>query len=66
MFTEWVVTEKVSQAFNNNPKGSGLRGRPNNRWWNCVETNINKCQIANWNERSKSSADWEKTVKGRR
>jgi hypothetical protein len=27
---------KVSQVFNNNPQGSRLRGRPKNRWWNCV------------------------------
>jgi hypothetical protein len=28
---------KVSQVFNNNPQGSQLRGRPKNRWWNCVQ-----------------------------
>jgi hypothetical protein len=33
---------KVSQAYNSNPQGSRLRGRPKNRWWNCVQTGINK------------------------
>jgi intein/homing endonuclease len=27
---------KVSQLFNNKPQGHQLRGRPKNRWWNCV------------------------------
>ena len=36
---------KVSQVFDNNPQGSRLRGRPKNRWWNCVQTGINKCKI---------------------
>jgi hypothetical protein len=33
---------KVSQVFNNNPQGYRLRGRPKNRWWNCVQTDINR------------------------
>jgi len=45
---------KVSLILNNNPQGSRLRGRPKNRWWNCVQTNVNKCTITNWKERSKS------------
>jgi len=59
---------KVSQVFNNNPQGSRLRGRSKNRRWNCVQTNINKCKITDWKERSKSRADWEmssKEAKGR-
>jgi hypothetical protein len=32
---------KASQIFKNNPQGSQLRGRPKNRWWNCVQTDIN-------------------------
>ena len=28
---------KGSQVFNNNPQRSRLRGRPKNRWWNCVQ-----------------------------
>jgi hypothetical protein len=51
-------------VFNNNPQGSRLRGQPQNRWWNCVQTDINRCQIKNWNEWSKNRADWEKSVKG--
>jgi hypothetical protein len=33
---------KASQTFNNNPQGSSIRGRPNNRWWNCAQTDIKK------------------------
>jgi hypothetical protein len=42
---------EVSQVFDNNPQGSRLRGRPNNRWWNCVQTDIDKCRIENWKDR---------------
>ena len=57
------VKRQVSQVFNNNPEGSRLRGRPKNRWWNCVKTDINKWKIANWKERSDNRADWEKSIK---
>jgi hypothetical protein len=55
----WIVhvnrmdsKRKVSQVFNNNPQGSQLRGWPKDRWWNCVQTDINECKITNWTERS--------------
>ena len=54
---------KLSQVFYNNPQGSRLRGRPKNRWWNCVQAVINKRKIKNWKERSKNRADWEKCIK---
>jgi hypothetical protein len=54
---------KVSQVFNNNPQRSPLRGRSKNRWWNCVYTDINKCKIKNWKERSRNRTDWEKSIK---
>jgi hypothetical protein len=38
---------KASQVFKNNPQGSRLGERPNNRW-NCVQTDINKCKFKNW------------------
>jgi hypothetical protein len=47
---------------NNNPQGHRLRGRPKNRWWNCVQTYINRCKIENWKERSKNRDDWEKSI----
>jgi hypothetical protein len=53
---------KACQVFNNNPQGSQLRGRPKNRQWNCVQTDIKKCKITNWNERSKNRGDWEKSI----
>jgi hypothetical protein len=37
---------KVSQVFNDSPQGSRLRGRPKNRWRNCVQTDsLNKCKL---------------------
>jgi len=59
---------KVSQVFNNNRQGSRLRGRPKSRWWNCVQTGVDKCKITDWKERSLNRADWEmssKEAKGR-
>jgi hypothetical protein len=52
----------VSQVFNNNPQGSRLRGRPKNRWWNFLQTDINKYKITKWKERSESRAGWEKSI----
>jgi hypothetical protein len=31
---------RVSKGFNDNLKGSRLRARPKNRWWNCVYKKI--------------------------
>jgi hypothetical protein len=39
--------KKRIQVFNNNPQGSRLRGRPKARWWNYVQTDINKCKRKN-------------------
>jgi len=33
------------------------------RWWNCVQTDINKRTITNWKEREKNRANWEKSIK---
>jgi len=38
---------KVSQVLNNVLQGSLLRGRPKNRWWNCVQMD-SKWKITNW------------------
>jgi len=54
---------KVSQAFNNNPQGSGLRGRPNKRWWNCVQTDSKTCKIEKLEIVVKNVDDWEKSIK---
>jgi hypothetical protein len=45
------VKSKVSQVFKNNPWGSRLRKRPKNRWWNFIQTDINKRKIKNGRER---------------
>jgi (p)ppGpp synthase/HD superfamily hydrolase len=52
---------KVSQLFNNNPQGL-----PKTRWWNYVQTDINKCKIRNWKERSENRADWGGPLRRRR
>ena len=44
-FNRMVRGSKVNQVFSDNPRGIRLRGRPKNRWWNCVQTDINKCKI---------------------
>ena len=38
---------KVSQLFNNNPNGSRPKGRPKNRWWNCVNQILIKAELKN-------------------
>jgi hypothetical protein len=54
---------KISQVIsNNNPQGSRLTGRPKNRWWNCVQTNINKFTVNNRKERSKNRPYWERSI----
>jgi hypothetical protein len=37
----------------------------NNRWWNGVQTDINRFKMKKWKERSKNKADWEKEAKVR-
>jgi len=56
-------TRKVNQVFYNTLQRSRLRGRPRNRWWNCVQTNNNKCKIKNWKRGSKNRAKLEKSIK---
>jgi hypothetical protein len=56
----------VSQVFNNNPQGSGPRGRPRNRWWNCVQTDIKKCKINNWKEGEKTELTGKGPLRRRR
>jgi hypothetical protein len=34
----------INQVFNNNSQGSRLSRRPRNRWWNCAQTDINRCK----------------------
>jgi hypothetical protein len=52
----------VSQVFNNNTQRN-RQGRPKNRWTNCVQRDINRCKIKNWKQRSRNTAEWEKSVK---
>jgi len=43
--------------------GNSTKRTTKNRWWNCVQTDKNKCKIINWEEKSKNRADWEKVIK---
>jgi len=45
---------KVTKVLNNSPQGSWLQGWPKSRWWNCVQTDINKCKITKRKERSRT------------
>jgi hypothetical protein len=59
-----AIRRKVSQVFKNNLQGSRLRGQPKNRWLNCVQIDVNKCKITNWNESSRNRADEELHLEG--
>jgi len=54
-------SKRKEKVFNNNHQRSRLGGRPKNKWWNFAQTNIKKCKITNWEERSNNRADWEKS-----
>ena len=59
---------KVNQVFNDNSEGRRLKGRPKTDCGTMYrqtdrQTDINKCKITNWNERSKNRAEWEKLNK---
>jgi hypothetical protein len=56
----------VSQVFNNNPQGSRPGGRPRNRWWNFVQTDIKKCKINNWKKGQKTELTGKGPLRGRR
>jgi hypothetical protein len=53
---------KVSQVLNSNFHGKWVRGQLNKQ---IVElyTDINRCKITNWKERSKNLTTWEKAIK---
>ena len=56
---------KLVKVFDNNPQGRRLRERPKNRWWKCVQTDINICKFKKWKWRSKNKADREKSRRRR-
>jgi len=41
-----------------------VTGRPRNRWWNYVQTDINKRKITNWKERSKTQLTVSSPLRG--
>jgi hypothetical protein len=50
-------------VFANQPQGSRPTGRPKSRWWDCVNGDIRKCKIRNWEQRSKNREDWTRYIK---
>ena len=36
-----------------------------NRWWNCVQTDINKCKTENWQEGGKKELSGERPLRRR-
>ena len=43
MLREWFTAE-----YQRKPQGNRPRGRPGNRWWNCVQAS----KITDWKQRS--------------
>jgi len=41
---------KGVRLYINNLQGSRLRGRPENRWWNCVKTDIDIRESKTWKD----------------
>jgi len=52
---------KSIKVFSNNPQATRLRGRQKNRWWKCVQIDINKCSIKNWKGRLKTGKGDQET-----
>jgi hypothetical protein len=53
---------RVSELLENIRQGSRLRGQPKNRWWKCVQTDINNCKITNWKDRE-TELTWRSLLK---
>jgi hypothetical protein len=34
-----------------------------NKLWNLIQTNNNKCKVSDWEDRCKRGPDWEKSIK---
>ena len=45
MLTERIVKEKLSQVFINNAHGNQLRRQPKNRWWKCIQIDIQNVKL---------------------
>ncbi|PSN40205.1 hypothetical protein C0J52_25406 [Blattella germanica] len=56
------ASRKVKMVFNNNPEGTRLRGRPRNRWWNCVRADLNRFGISNWSELAMDREGWKRAM----
>ena len=53
---------KVKQIFKSQPQGTRLRGRPKNRWWDCVRQDLEKCKIKNWEQLSMDRDVWRRLI----
>jgi hypothetical protein len=52
----------AGQVSDNNSQ----RSRPRNRWWHCVQADINRRKIKNWKEKQKTELTGRSPVRGRR
>jgi hypothetical protein len=57
---------KLNQVFYNNAQGSRLRGRPKNRWWQCVQKMLVDAKLRSGKNIKKNRDEWEKSVNKRR
>jgi len=55
------MKDKLNRRFNSNPQGRRQRGRPKNRWWNCVQIIMN-AKYKN-GKNVKNRADREKSIR---
>ena len=53
---------KVKQIFKLQPQGTRLRGRPKNKWWDCVHEDLEKCKIKNWEQLSMDRDVWRRLI----
>jgi hypothetical protein len=53
MLTEWTMKDWRVKFFANPIQESRSRGRLRSRWWDFVYGDITKCNIRNWEQRSK-------------
>lgn len=60
--TRMEASRKVKMVFNNNPDGTRLRGRPRNRWWNCVRADVDRFKITNWSELAMDREGWKRAM----
>lgn len=55
-------TRKAYQVCYSRPEGKRTRGRPRNRWWDSVQSDIKQSKIKNWTQLVKDRASWKRII----